>query len=104
MNNFRYSFLANFEVPKAVSDDSGSMFDEVIFAELQREAAEKLVKEYNLEGKASRAAERRSRADSPGHRDHSRSHRDDRHRDSRSRYDSYSRSSGRADHDRRESR
>ncbi|VDN98034.1 unnamed protein product [Rodentolepis nana] len=96
---------ANFEIPKPVSDDPASMFDEVIFTELQREEAEKLVKEYNVEGKASRSQDRRSRADSPEHSSyHSRSHRDDRHRDSRSRYDSYSRSSGRGDYDRRESR
>nr|CDS26365.1 e1b 55 kda associated protein [Hymenolepis microstoma] len=96
---------ANFDIPKPVSDDPASMFDEVTFTELQREEAEKLVKEYNAEGKASRSQDRRSRADSSEHSGHhSRSHRDDRHRDSRSRYDSYSRSSGRGDYDRRESR
>ncbi|VUZ45019.1 unnamed protein product, partial [Hymenolepis diminuta] len=91
---------ANFEIPKPVSDDPASMFDEVTFTELQREEAEKLVKEYNAEGKASRSQDRRSRAESPDHSSHhSRSR-----RDSRSRHDSYSRSSGRGDYDRRESR
>ncbi|KAM3187350.1 hypothetical protein ACTXT7_002459 [Hymenolepis weldensis] len=91
---------ANFEIPKPVSDDPASMFDEVTFTELQREEAEKLVKEYNAEGKASRSQDRRSRAESPDYSSHhSRSH-----RDSRSRHDSYSRSSGRGDYDRRESR
>lgn len=100
--------LANFEIPKGIEDDLSSVFDEVLFTELQRDEAEKLVKQYNVEGKASRQTEKRHRTDSSSHRDHSSSHhgdsRDYRRRDRRSRLDSYSRSSGRGDYDRRESR
>ncbi|EUB60394.1 Heterogeneous nuclear ribonucleoprotein U-like protein [Echinococcus granulosus] len=99
---------ANFEIPKSVVEDSSSVFDEVIFTELQRDEAEKLVKQYNAEGKAGRQAEKRHRTDSSSHRDYSSSrhgdHREYHHRDHRSRFDSYSRSSGRGDYDRRDSR
>lgn len=89
-------------------EDSSSVFDEVIFTELQRDEAEKLVKQYNAEGKASRQAEKRHRTDSSSHRDYSSGrhgdHREYHHRDHRSRFDGYSRSSGRGEYDRRDSR
>ncbi|VDK34799.1 unnamed protein product [Taenia asiatica] len=99
---------ANFEIPKSIVEDSSSVFDEVIFPELQRDEAEKLVKQYNAEGKASRQAEKRHRTDSSSHRDYSSGrhgdHREYHHRDHRSRFDGYSRSSGRGEYDRRDSR
>uniref|UniRef100_A0A5K3EZ54 RNA-binding protein FUS n=1 Tax=Mesocestoides corti TaxID=53468 RepID=A0A5K3EZ54_MESCO len=102
---------ANFEIPKAIDMDPSSVFDEVIFTELQRDDAEKLIKQYNVEGKASRQSEKRARMDSSSQRDYSGSRfsgggggdsRD--YHDHRSRVDSYGRSPGRNDYDRRDSR
>lgn len=90
--------LGNFEIPKA--DEEDSVFDEVIFTELQRDEAQELVKKYNAEGAEIRASERRSRDDYSTGRESGNS-RD--YRDRHSRYENSGRSSNR-DYDRRESR
>ncbi|CAL8097417.1 unnamed protein product [Calicophoron daubneyi] len=55
---------ANFSIPKAVSDDPSSVFDEVSFTELQSEDAGELVQKYNQEGQANRPPpEKRQRWD-----------------------------------------
>ncbi|KAF8564408.1 hypothetical protein P879_02611 [Paragonimus westermani] len=45
---------ANFEIPKPLSEDSSSVFSEVLFTELNSAEANELVQKYNQEGQANR--------------------------------------------------
>nr|CAH8872812.1 unnamed protein product [Trichobilharzia regenti] len=55
---------ANFGIPKPISEDPSSVFDEVIFTELGLEDAKTLVTQYNQEGQANRQPpEKRQRWD-----------------------------------------
>ncbi|KAG5453337.1 Heteroproteinous nuclear ribonucleoprotein U-like protein 1 [Clonorchis sinensis] len=55
---------ANFGIPKPLSEDSSSVFDEVIFTELNSTEARELVRKYNQEGQANRPPpEKRQRWD-----------------------------------------